>query len=538
MVTTPAAHSAVTTEVQPQGGCGVIADEVAGTDRTRSVRAVGVVAAVDLGASSGRVMLGRVGPNELSLHPVARFGNNPVRTIDGLHWNILELYRQVLGGLRRAVSEEPGLRSAAVDSWAVDYALLYGDRVLANPYHYRDERTEAAVAQAHGLVAPAELYARNGLQFLPFNTLYQLTADHLAGHLEGADSMLLIPDLLTYWLTGRKIAERTNASTTGLVNVHSGNWDTSLITRLGLPPTLFPALVDAGSQVGPLLPAVANDIGATGGLRIVTTGSHDTASAVAAVPMTSDDAAYISCGTWSLVGVELEAPVLSEASRQANFTNEGGVDGRVRYLRNVMGLWLLSESIRCWERAGASAGLGALLAEAGQVPTGSVSLFDVDDPRFLNPGDMPTRIGAYCAEHGLRPPRTPAEIVRSIIESLAAAYATTLRAAADLSGKKIRSVHIIGGGSQNQLLCQATADRTGLPVLAGPVEATAIGNVLVQARAQGLAFGTLESLRALVADSYTPTRYLPRNVAKPDPHSHPRAARSPVREAFAATHAH
>jgi rhamnulokinase len=501
------------------------------------VTSAGLVAAVDLGASSGRVMLGRVGPNELSVHPVARFGNDPVRTIDGLHWNILELYHQVLGGLRCAVREEPRLKSAAVDSWAVDYALLRGDRMLANPYHYRDQRTEAGVARAHGLVPPAELYARNGLQFLPFNTLYQLTADHLAGNLEGADSMLLIPDLLTYWLTGRKSAERTNASTTGLVDIHSGHWDTNLITRLGLPPTLFPTLVDAGSPIGPLLPAVASDIGATGELQIVTTGSHDTASAVAAIPMTSDDAAYISCGTWSLVGVELEAPVLSEASRKANFTNEGGVDGRVRYLRNVMGLWLLSESIRTWDRAGAGADLGALLAEAAHVQPGSVAVFDVDDPAFLAPGDMPTRIATHCAEHGLRPPRTPAEAVRSIIESLAGAYATTLRAAADLSGKNIRTVHIIGGGSQNQLLCQATADRTGLPLLAGPVEATAIGNVLVQARTQGLATGTLENLRALVAHSYAPTRYMPRNSTKSDPDCLPIASRPLAKEVFAARRA-
>ena len=473
--------------------------------------AAGVVAAVDLGASSGRVMLGRVGPNELSLHPVARFGNDPVRTIDGLHWNILELYRQVLGGLRSALRDEPGLRSAAVDSWAVDYALLRGDAMLANPYHYRDQRTGAGVAQAHGLVSPAELYARNGLQFLPFNTLYQLTADRLAGNLEAADSMLLIPDLLTYWLTGTKIAERTNASTTGLVDVHSGQWYHTLITTLGLPPALFPTLVDAGSPIGPLLPDVATDIGATGDLQIVTTGSHDTASAVAAVPMTSDDGAYISCGTWSLVGVELETPVLSEASRRANFTNESGVDGRVRYLRNVMGLWLLSESIRTWDRFGTATDLGALLAQATQVPPGSIAVFDVSDPLFLTPGDMPTRIAAHCAERGLRPPGTRAETVRSIIESLAAAYATTLHAAADLSGKTIRTVHVIGGGSQNQLLCQSTADRTGLPVLAGPVEATAIGNVLVQARTKGLVIGSLDNLRSLVARSFAPVRYGPRS---------------------------
>ena len=478
------------------------------------MRAAGVVAAVDLGASSGRVVLGRVGPNELSVHPVARFANDPVRTIDGLHWNLLELYRQVLSGLRAAVHDEPALASVGVDSWAVDYALLRGSRMLANPYHYRNERTGAGVAATHALVAPAELYARNGLQFLPFNTLYQLTADRLAGDLEGAESMLLIPDLVTYWLTGRTVAERTKASTTGLLDIRTGQWDETLITRLRLPRTLFPTLVYAGSKIGPLLPAVATDIGATGCLEAVAVGSHDTASAVVAVPMTSDDCAYISCGTWSLVGVELEAPVLSEASREANFTNEGSVDGRVRYLRNVMGLWLLSESTRTWERAGDATDLTALLAAAAHVQPSSVAVFDVDDPRFLAPGDMPTRIAAHCLEHGLHPPRTPAETIRSIIESLAAAYARTLHTAAELSGKEIRTVHIIGGGSQNQLLCQLTADRTGLPVLAGPVEATAIGNVLIQARSQGLATGTLESLRALVAHTFTPIRYSPENSSR------------------------
>ena len=480
---------------------------------TSAVTSVGVVAAVDLGASSGRVVLGRVGPNELSVHPVARFSNDPVRTIDGLHWNILELHRQVLGGLRAVIRAEPELRSAAVDSWAVDYALLRGDHMLANPFHYRDERTGEGVEATHALIAPAELYARNGLQFLPFNTLYQLTADRLAGSLEGAESILMIPDLLTYWLTGRKATERTNASTTGLLDIRTGQWDDALIARLGLPRPLFPTLIDAGNTIGPLLPAVAHEIGATKDLEIVTVGSHDTASAVVAAPMTSaDDAAYISCGTWSLVGVELETPVLSEASRLANFTNEGGVDGRVRYLRNVMGLWLLSESMRTWERDGTATDLPSLLAAAAQVPTGSVAVFDVDDPRFLPPGDMPARIAAHCTAHGLHLPHTPAETVRSIIESLAAAYATTLRAAADLSGKTICTVHIIGGGSQNQLLCQATADRTGLTVLAGPVEATAIGNVLVQARAQGLATGSLENLRALVAHTYAPTRYAPQTA--------------------------
>jgi rhamnulokinase len=301
------------------------------------VSAAGTVAAVDLGASSGRMMLGHVGPNELSVRSVARFPNNPVRTIDGLHWNILELYRSVLCGLRAAVREEPTLRSAAVDSWAVDYALMRGERMLANPYHYGDERTGAGVQATHSLVAPDELYAGNGLKFLPFNTLYQLAADRLAGGLDGAEAMLLIPDLITFWLTGGQVAERTNASTTGLLDVSTGQSDDALIARLGLPRSLSATLIDAGRRIGPLLPAVASEIGASPRLEVVTVGSHDTASAVVAVPMTSETSAYISSGTWSLVGVELDAPVLSEASRKANFTNEGGVDGRVRYLRNVMG---------------------------------------------------------------------------------------------------------------------------------------------------------------------------------------------------------
>ncbi|MET0955154.1 MAG: rhamnulokinase family protein [Cryobacterium sp.] len=458
-------------------------------------------------------MLGHVGANELELHPVARFPNNPVRTIDGLHWNILELYRNALLGLGAAVREAPRLASVAVDSWAVDYALMRGDRMLGNPFHYRDDRTLAGVEATHALVAPTELYRQNGLQVLPFNTLYQLAADRASGDLAAADGLLLIPDLLGFWLSGRRVAERSNASTTGLLQTTGAGavWNDALIGTLGLPLSLFPDLVSAGDPVGALLPGVAAEIGSDR-LQLVAAGSHDTASAVVGVPMLTDDCAYISSGTWSLVGIELPAPVLTEASRAANFTNEGGVDGRVRYLRNVMGLWLLSESIRSWERAGDTIDLPGLLAEAAVLP-GQVTLFDVDDARFLPPGDMPARIAAYCVEHGTRPPGTRAELVRSIVESLAAEYARTLRTATELSGRSVRTVHLVGGGSQNTLLCQLTADYTGLPVQAGPVEATAIGNVLVQARAQGFASGSLESLRSLVARAYPPRSYRPTPLA-------------------------
>ena len=471
-----------------------------------------VVAAVDLGATSGRVMLGHVGRNELQLHSVARFANGPTPVNENgrvsLHWNIVELYRNVLAGLATAVAQEPGLASIGVDSWAVDYALLRHGRMLQVPYHYRDDRTLPAVDAVHALAGPAGLYEVNGLQFLPFNSLYQLAADREAGTLDLADQMLLVPDLLGYWLTGVSAAERTNASTTGLLDVRTGDWNESLINRLGFNRSLFPPLINAGTRVGSLLPSVAAEIRSSRRVEVTAIGSHDTASAVVAVPATGEDFAYISCGTWGLVGVELEGPVLTAQSREQNFTNEGGVDGRVRYLHNVMGLWLLSESIRSWENEGQSIVLADLLRQAAAV-TAPVAVFDTDDQRFLTPGDMPSRIRAYCEENGLEPPRSMAEMVRSILESLADAFARGVQQASLLSGKTVREVHIVGGGSQNRLLCQLTADRLGLPVLAGPVEATAIGNVLIQARAQGLVAGSLEELRALVARSFVPEAYTP-----------------------------
>jgi rhamnulokinase len=463
------------------------------------------VAAIDLGATSGRVMLGHVGHNELSVRPVARFPNTPVRTIDGLHWNILELYRSVVDGLGAAVREDPSIVSAAVDSWAVDYALMRGGRMLGTPYHYRDERNAPAVEATHALVSPAELYAANGLQFLPFNTLYQLAADREAGVLDLADGLLLIPDLINYWLTGRQVAEQTNASTTGLLSISTGDWDHALIERLGLPRAVLPELVVPGTTLGSLLPSV--DV--QSGLTVTAVGSHDTASAVVAVPAADPDFAYISCGTWGLVGVELEHPVLTDAARAANFTNEGGVDGRVRFLHNVMGLWILSESVRDWQRSDPTVELPGLLAAAAALTT-PVSVFDADDPTFLAPGEMPARIAEWCRAHGVQAPRSPVEFVRSIIESLAVAFVNAVRLASELSGRHVRVIHIVGGGSQNELLCQLVADRSGMPVLAGPVEATAIGNVLVQARAHDLVEGSLESLRSLVATAFSPRRYEPR----------------------------
>jgi rhamnulokinase len=320
--------------------------------------------------------------------------------------------------------------------------------------------------------------------------------------------MLMIPDLLGFWLTGEQAVERTNASTTGLLDIGSGTWNATLIDKLSLPRSLFPSLVDPGSRIGSLRDEVAAEVGVTA-LDVIAVGSHDTASAVVGVPMTEPGAAYISSGTWSLVGVELDRPVLSDDSREANFTNEGGVDGKIRYLRNVMGMWLLSESIRTWEREGQSVELTALLAQAAAI-SAPVPIFDANHPSLLPPGDMPKRITALCAEAGAAAPDSPALFARSILESLAEAYASAINDAERLSGHKINTVHIVGGGSQNTLLCQLTANRTGRRVLAGPVEATAIGNVLIQGRAAGLAQGELSELRALVASTFPPAEYQPR----------------------------
>lgn len=465
------------------------------------------VAAVDLGATSGRVILGHVGPDTLETRQVGRFVNEPVRLGAGLHWNIAGLYAAALAGLREGFRTEPGIASIGVDSWAVDYALLRDGRLLGVPFHYRDARTAAGVDATHARATHAELFARNGLQFLPFNTLYQLAAEPAAVR-EAADTLLLVPDLIGYWLTGRAVAERTNASTTGLLDPRTGAWDDDLITRLGLDARLLPPIIAPGDRVGTLREDVRETLGAPADVRVTAIGSHDTASAVVAVPMDPQHSVYISCGTWGLVGVETATPVLTDEARAAGFTNEGGVDARTRLLTNVMGLWVLSESIRAWQREGDVIDLPALLAAAADV-TESVPVFDVDDAVFLAPGDMPARIAAWLADRGLPVPASRAAFARCIVESLAAAFARAAVVAADLGGVDLRTVHIVGGGALNELLCQRTADRTGVPVVAGPIEATALGNVLVQARALGAVSGSLEALRDLVRRTHEPRTFTP-----------------------------
>lgn len=466
------------------------------------------VVAVDLGASSGRVVLAEVGRDVLRLETVARFGNDPVRTPEGLRWNLVELQQQTLEGLREAGRRGGRLTSIGIDSWAVDYGLLRDGRLLGDPFHYRDEGRTRGVEVVHQVLDHDQLFARNGLQFLPFNTLYQLSADPFVQH---ADRLLMVPDLLGSWLTGCDLTERTVASTTGLLDVHTQEWDDDLMAKLGLPRRIFGELVDPGTVIGPILPTVSSSGGRDGvpHVPVVAVGSHDTASAVVGAPMTGD-AAYISCGTWGLVGIELDRPVLSEAALAANFTNEAGVDGTIRFHTNVMGLWLLSESLRTWEQDGSAESLQDLLAAASALPE-RVHTFDVQDPSFLPPGDMPDRICGWYTAAGLAPPTSRASLVRAIVESLAQAFADAVRVASDLSGRPVTAINVVGGGALNTLLCQLLADRAGLPVLAGPVEATAVGNVLVQARATSAISGDLGALRDLVRRTHALRTFTPQS---------------------------
>ncbi|MET8245085.1 rhamnulokinase family protein [Streptomyces sp. NPDC005202] len=458
-------------------------------------------AAVDLGASSGRVMVGHVGTDFLELAEAHRFPNRPVRVPEGLRWDVLGLYAGVLDGLREAGQVD----SVGIDSWAVDYGLLDADgALLGNPVHYRDSRTEGIAEKVWATVPAEQLYAATGIQYAPFNTLYQLTAARSTAQLAAARRLLLVPDLLTYWLTGEEGTELTNASTTQLVDPRTRDWSYDVAARLGIDLSLFAPLRQPGDPAGVLRPEVLEETGLTGPVPVTTVGSHDTASAVAAVPAVGKRFAYICTGTWSLAGLELDAPVLTEASRAANFTNELGLDGTVRYLRNIMGLWLLQECVRAWGEPD----LGGLLREAAEVPA-LRSVVDAGDAVFLPPGRMPERIAAACRASGQPVPGSPAETTRCILDSLALAHRRAVEDAQRLADHPVDVVHVVGGGTRNALLCQLTADACGLPVVAGPTEAAALGNVLVQARGHGLV-GDRAEMRHLLARTQPLTRYEPR----------------------------
>jgi len=422
-----------------------------------------VFAAVDLGASSGRVVAGIVDGDRVDIREIHRF-TNVLREQDGaLRWDASGLFNEVLIGLQRL----SGAESIGIDTWGIDYGLLDSEgRLLAEPFAYRDARTNGVAERVHHTVPRGELYAISGVQFLSFTTIYQLVAEQTGPLWSRASHAVLIPDLLSFWLTGRLRTEVTNASTTGLLDVRSHTWSERLLDALGIPGHFLPELQQPGVTRG-----LTAD-----GVPVVTVGSHDTASAVVGVPATSEHFCYISCGTWSLVGLELEQPVLTDSSQHAEFTNEVGIDGRIRYLRNVGGLWLLQECLRGW--GGDS--LEQLLVAAASRPDGG--------PRIA--------------------------VVRCILDSLAAAYADAIAEGSKLAAKRVEVVHIVGGGSRNALLCQLTADATGLPVIAGPAEATAFGNIAIQARSCGAFPESLEEIRARIAASSHLRHFDPRKATR------------------------
>jgi rhamnulokinase len=452
--------------------------------------------AFDLGAESGRAVVGRFDGERVVLDEVRRFPTQSIRLPDGLYWDALGLFGELTAALMHVRASGARVRSIGIDSWAVDFGLL--DRhgaLLGNPLSHRDGRGASAMREALARVPAEEIYAITGIQFLPINTLFQLLA---LESLDRAETLLLVPDLLAYWLTGERHAEATNASTTQLLDARTGEWSQELLGRLGLPTRIFPPIVEAGSILGGLLAHVADATGLPGSTPVAAVASHDTASAVVAAPLAGAGAAFISSGTWSLVGVELDEPLLTQQACAVNLTNERGFGGTTRLLKNVMGLWLVQECRRAWLREGGAAGYEELAELAAAAPSGA--LFDPDLPDLLTPGDMPARIRAACVNAGQDAPEDRPALLRAIFDSLACKYRLVLDQIEQVTGRTIDTVHVIGGGSQNTFLCRLTANVTRRVVLAGPAEAAALGNVLVQMHAFG-DVGSLAEMREVVRRS-------------------------------------
>jgi rhamnulokinase len=468
------------------------------------------ILAFDLGAESGRAILGTFAAGSLQVSVLHRFPNVPVRVGNRLYWDVLRLWSEMQEALRLAGREGP-LASIGVDTWGVDFALLGRDgELLANPRHYRDPHTEPYPQAAFATVPAEEIFRATGLQFLRFNTLFQLLALRQAASplLAAAETLLLMPDLFHFWLSGTQANEVTNASTTQCYNPVRRSWDDHLLERFGLQRSWFGRLIPPGTQLGVLRPELAADTG-LGVVPITAPATHDTAAAVAATPGDGDAWCFLSSGTWSLMGVELPQPLIHDGVREANFTNEAGVAGTTRFLKNVMGLWLVQECRRSWMRHGAEYPYDELTRQAESAPP-LVSLVDPDDPRFLLPADMPEELRRFCRATAQPEPASPGAVVRCALESLALRYRWVMEKIVDLTHRPIRTIHVVGGGSQNRLLNQMTADATGCTVVAGPVEATAIGNVLTQALGLGLVFD-LADIRGVVRRSFPVERYEPRN---------------------------
>jgi rhamnulokinase len=470
--------------------------------------------AFDLGAESGRAVIGGFDGERLKLEEVHRFVNGPVRLFDSLHWDVLRLLTETKQGLAKSVhAYGPQLVSLGLDTWGVDFALLDKQGALiGNPYHYRDSRTDGMLEEAFRRVPREEIFEQTGIQFMQINTLYQLLsmAVQESPTLSAAATLLMTPDLFNYWFTGRKVSERTIASTSQCLNPNTGDWAKSLVERMGIPSRIFPEIIQPGTVLGELLPGIAEETGA-GRVSVIAPGCHDTACAVAAVPTESDRYAYLSSGTWSLMGAEVARPVITARSREYNFTNEGGVCDTIRLLKNITGLWLIQECRRTWVAEGEALSYDEITRLAAAAPP-FAAVINTDAGEFLPPGDMPARIREFCRRTGQKPPDDKGAMARTVLESLALRYRWTLGKLEELVGYSLDTLHIVGGGSQNQLLNQFTADAVGRPVVTGPVEATAAGNVLMQM----LALGYLSSLkegRDLIRRSFETKTYLPRETA-------------------------
>lgn len=476
--------------------------------------------ALDLGAESGRGLLGKFDGERLLLDELHRFPNGPVKMLDTLYWDTPRLFDEMKTALRKALATGAALEGLGIDTWGVDFGLVgRGDTLLGNPVHYRDARTEGMIEAAFARIPRGRIYTLTGLQFLPFNTAYQLLALRKARSplLDVAETLLLMPDLFAWLLTGRRAVERTNASTTQLYDPMAGAWSTELCDALEIPRAILPDLIEPGTEIGPLLASVAEEVGLTQPLTVVAPGTHDTASAVAAVPAVGKkpgappDWCYLSSGTWSLLGVEVPRPMITAETLKYNFTNEAGVAGTTRLLKNIMGLWLVQECRRAWARSGREWSYDDLVASAATAKP-FATLIDPDDPSFLAPGDMPARIAAFCKKTGQAPPADESSMTRCAFESLALKYRWTVERLESILGTSIRSIHVVGGGARNALLCQFTADACGRPVHAGPVEATAAGNVLLQMMAWGR-IGGLADARAVVKKSFPMVTYEPGDTA-------------------------
>jgi rhamnulokinase len=465
--------------------------------------------AVDLGAESGRIMLGTLSDGRVALEEIHRFPNKVVTRGEHIHWDLAHLDREIFAGLEKAAQRGLPIAGISTDSWGVDYVLLDRQgKPLDLPYCYRDPRTANAVDSFFKKLPFAEIYQETGIQFMAINTLYHFEAQQLANAavFAGADHFLNMADYFNARFCGVEAVEESMASTTQLYNPKTHTWSPKLSSALGLRRSLFPMIVPSGTTLGPVT-GVLKNYPELAQAKVIATCSHDTGDAVAAVPATGENWAYLSSGTWSLLGAELPTPIVTDAAREAGFTNEVGLGGTIRFLKNIAGLWVLQECRRAWEAAGQDFTYEELTRLA--VKSGPASAhISMKDARFLSPGDMPQKITAFCQETGQPAPVTPGQFARTILESLALTYAQTLRQLEGLTGRKFERLHIVGGGSRSQLLNQLAADAIGVPVITGPVEATAIGNILIQA----LALGQLEStghLRRIVEKSFPTQQFLP-----------------------------